>query len=201
MKVPATILRGAVGLALATAAWLSTSGPAVSAPIALAPGDRAPVLAGETRNAGRVVSDYSSHPATVVNFWATWCAPCRDEMPALQRLHVKLEKEGLAVIGVELDDAGAQESSKFLADLGITYPVFQGTAALTKEWGGVGILPTTFLVDRQGKVLRRYVGATPEQIRGFVADLEAVFQGRPMSTEVTPPSPGGHPATPQQPPK
>ncbi len=156
---------------------------------ALAPGDPAPPLEGRTLSGDDLAVSWDAQKLALVSFWATWCVPCRDEMPVLQSLQARRAKDGLLVIGVELDRTSDEASRKFLADLGVTYPVLRGGAEISEQWGGIGILPTSFVVSAQGKLVRKYVGATPEQVRGLVADVEALLEGRPLGKIVEPARP------------
>jgi thiol-disulfide isomerase/thioredoxin len=153
----------------------------LSAGLALAPGDPAPFLTG-TDLAGEVSTiRWKDHAATIVNFWATWCDPCRDEMPALQDLYSRKAEDGLAVVGVHLLGSSKTEISAFVEETGARYPILLGDISIAHRWT-VGLLPTTFLVDGKGVVVRRYVGATPQQIEGLIADAEAFLEGRSLGT-------------------
>ena len=99
--------------------------------------------------AGRVV---------VVNFWATWCPPCRLEMPSLQKLHERRGGDGVVVLGFSTDVGADAGVSAFLEERGITYPVGKATAAHHRAFGGIPGIPTTFVLDRQGRVRHRVVG-------------------------------------------
>jgi len=154
--------------------------------MALAPGDPAPNFRGTTPSGERVIADYAASRLTVVNFWATWCEPCKDEMPALQRLHDERSGDGLTILGVVLENIDNGPLQAFVDDMGVGYTVLVPRAGVGEKWGGVGIMPTTFLVDQQGKILRRYVGATPEQIDGLVFDIVAALEGRPMGPVIVP---------------
>ena len=95
----------------------------------------------------------------LVNFWATWCAPCVEEMPALERLHSELADEGLAVLAVSQDRDGAAVVEPFLARIELQQlPVYlDATGVLGRAFALKG-LPTTFLIDREGRVLAGLVG-------------------------------------------
>jgi peroxiredoxin len=88
----------------------------------------------------------------LINFWATWCAPCREEMPMLGALHERLAPRGFSVAGIALDDV--QQAREFIEELGITYPNMVGGAdvmAVGVQYGNrAGLLPYSVLVDRQG---------------------------------------------------
>jgi len=153
----------------------------VSAGLALAPGDPAPFLTGSDLTGEITTIRWSKNAATIVNFWATWCEPCRDEMPALQALYERKTDDNLAVVGVHLLGSSMKEISTFVEETGARYPILLGDVSVAQKWT-VGLLPTTFLVDGKGIVVRRYVGATPQQIEGLIADAEAFLDGRPLGT-------------------
>ena len=93
----------------------------------------------------------------IVNFWATWCPPCREEIPELVELQTKY-KDRLQIIGVSVDeDASPQEVNAFAAKVGINYPVVMGKD-IAKEYGGVPALPTSFMVNKDGGIVQKHVG-------------------------------------------
>ena len=107
---------------------------------------------------GKVVStaDWKGK-AVLLNFWATWCPPCRVEIPILIALQRKYEGR-LLIIGVSEDDGSPEEVLKFANSAGINYPVVMATPELLAAWGGVAALPTTFLINPEGRVLQRHRG-------------------------------------------
>jgi cytochrome c biogenesis protein CcmG/thiol:disulfide interchange protein DsbE len=108
---------------------------------------------------GRTVrlSDYRGK-AVLLNFWATWCSPCKIEMPWFDELQNKYRAQGLEVIGIAMDDAGEETVAKFVKDLGVNYTILMGKEALGEAYGGVLGLPTTFYIDRQGRIVDQVVG-------------------------------------------
>ena len=166
---------------------LMGAGRSVRYGLALAPGDPAPKielpsLTGETRP-----HVFGDHAFTLVNFWATWCKPCREEMPALQRLSDKHRDDGLAVLGLLFDPQSDNEGARrYLDEVGVRYPTMRASLDTLRGWGGIGMFPTTFLIDREGKVVRRYVGASPTQIDGLMEDVDAALAGRPLGSMVLP---------------
>ena len=106
----------------------------------------------------------------LVNFWATWCPPCRAEMPGFQDAYEARRGDGFTVIGVSTDQGPRSQVVSFLRDRGIEYPVAMATAEIDAAFGGVASLPTSFLIDRRGRV--RYT------VRGFFAEpaLRAAVQ-------------------------
>ncbi len=169
----------------ALAALVSESRPALGQ-TALAPGDPAPQLSGVTFPVKtRYAADWSRNKLTLVNFWATWCEPCREEMPVLQQLFEDQVVRGFRVVGVferwEIDQVNA-----YLEEIPVTYTLLWPDAIVDHYWGKIIFKPTSFLIDQNGRVLRRYVGASPEQVKGLVADVEAALDGRPLPTQVMP---------------
>jgi thiol-disulfide isomerase/thioredoxin len=112
----------------------------------------------------------------LVNYWATWCGPCREEMPGLVRLSEELGPEGLAVVGVSIDEGSREKVQQFVEEFHVTYPV-AFPASLSPMAQGMAGVPTTILVDRDGRVAKTYVGAVEE--RDFRADVRVLLaEGR-----------------------
>jgi len=103
------------------------------------------------------LSDYRGK-AVLLNFWATWCAPCKIEMPWFVDLQKQYASQGLQVIGVAMDDSGDEAIAKFAKQMGVNYPVLIGKESVGDAYGGVEFLPTTFVIDRQGRVVERVFG-------------------------------------------
>jgi cytochrome c biogenesis protein CcmG/thiol:disulfide interchange protein DsbE len=142
------------------------SGGNVAAHVGAAVGNFAPNFRLADVRTGKTVelSDFKGK-AVVVNFWATWCPPCKVEIPwfiAMQKIHAG---DGLQVIGVAMDDAGSGPIAKFADDLNVNYPVVQGTEKVADLYGGVDGLPTTFYIGRDGRVFKQVIG---EPSRGDV---------------------------------
>lgn len=93
----------------------------------------------------------------LLNFWATWCAPCREEMPALSKWQETYGRQGLRVIGVSMDDDAAAVR-EFLRQHPVAYPIVMGDARLAEQLGGVLGLPLSYVIDAQGRVIARHQG-------------------------------------------
>jgi thiol-disulfide isomerase/thioredoxin len=107
---------------------------------------------------GKPLTLASAHGKVVLlNFWATWCGPCRAEIPDLIELQDKY-KDQLQVIGLTVDEDDAGMIRRVVAGAGINYPVAMAPAALRMQYGGIAALPTSFLLDRQGRVVQKHEG-------------------------------------------
>ena len=115
--------------------------------------------------AGNAVrSDQFKGKVVVVDFWATWCGPCREEIPGYIALQKKYGPEGLVIVGVSLDRRGPEAVRKFAEREGMNYVVVMGDAATVEAFGGFDAIPTTFLIDRDGNIRDRKTGAAPTAV-------------------------------------
>lgn len=103
------------------------------------------------------LSDYKGK-AVLLNFWATYCQPCKIEMPWFAELQKQYAPQGLEVVGVAMDDVTPETIKKFASDLGVNYPILIGKESVADLYGGMQFLPTTFYIDRQGKIVDRVFG-------------------------------------------
>ncbi len=144
---------------------LALAGILLAVPVAATAGDvtPAPAPAWQLRDPdGRVVtSGQFKHKVVVLDFWATWCGPCRSEIPGYVALQQKYAADGLVVVGVSVDQGGPGVVRKFVADEKISYPVVLADDRIVEAFGGVEAIPTTFIIDRDGVVRYRKVGAMP----------------------------------------
>ncbi|MDH3640435.1 MAG: TlpA family protein disulfide reductase [Gammaproteobacteria bacterium] len=125
-------------------------------------GDRVPAFSMHDLQGRPVTSDGLAGRVVVLNFWATWCAPCRREIPLLDDINRRYTAEGVTVLGIAVGEPAATVST-FLRDFGIDYAVWVDppdapvSAGLVRQFGVVGF-PTTFFIDRQGVIQDVYVG-------------------------------------------
>jgi thiol-disulfide isomerase/thioredoxin len=96
----------------------------------------------------------------LVNFWATWCPPCREEIPELIELQ-KQYGDRLQIIGISEDEDSPEKVLKFAQQKGMTYPIVMSTPEVIESYGGVPALPTSFLLDTQGRVVQKHSGLYP----------------------------------------
>lgn len=121
---------------------------------ALAPNFTLPTLAGQPFT----LRQWRGH-AVVLNFWATWCPPCQQEIPWLIELQTRYAAQGLQIVGLAMDDDDLHQLRAFVKQNNINYPVLAAREEVAQQYGGVDFLPTTFYLDRQGRIVERVFGA------------------------------------------
>lgn len=104
------------------------------------------------------LSDYRGH-VVFLNFWATWCGPCKVEMPAMERLYRDYRRQGFAILAVSSDPEGAAVTGPFRDSLGLSFTIAHDPDAVVMRMYGVRTLPHTFLVDRRGVITHQIFGA------------------------------------------
>ncbi|HEY3633862.1 MAG TPA: TlpA disulfide reductase family protein [Caldimonas sp.] len=148
--------------AVAVAAVLAGTASSAIAPQATAPDFTLHAMSGPNlrlkEQRGRVV---------MVNFWATWCGPCRQEMPQLNRLYEKYKSSGFVLLGVNVDD-DTSKAAEVAAKLGVTFPVLLDTDKSVSKLYDLSTMPSTVIIDREGKV--RYVH------RGYLSGYEDNYE-------------------------
>ena len=130
---------------------------------------------------GRAITNASlAGKVVLLNFWATWCGPCREEIPMLAALQEHY-RDRLAIIGLSIDESPAEDVKAFAAGLGVNYPVVMSTRELEREFGGITAVPSTFVIDPQGRILQRHLGL----LQGPRTEHEVrVLAGLPSSATV-----------------
>jgi peroxiredoxin len=103
------------------------------------------------------LSDFKGK-VVILDFWATWCPPCKAEIPGFVALQKQYAAQGLTVVGVSLDTAGASVVKSFMKNLGMNYPVVIGDEKIAADYGGVSAIPTTFVIDRNGNIVTSHQG-------------------------------------------
>ncbi len=162
-----------IGLAAALAAsaavvyLLASRAPVSSPPSGLAPAEdenspdpdeKAAALSGPALDGRTLALSGFAGKVVLVDFWATWCGPCREEIPDLVKLREKLKDRGFEIFGVSMDEEGEKAVRTFTAKQPITYPVvLNGGERPPKGWTVPG-LPTAYLIGRHGEVLKRWFG-------------------------------------------
>jgi cytochrome c biogenesis protein CcmG/thiol:disulfide interchange protein DsbE len=130
-----------------------------------AKGSAAPAFELKSIPDGKPIALASLHgKAVLLNFWATWCGPCKIEMPWLVDLQTKYGPQGLQIVGVAMDDTSDKEIADFAHKMGVNYVVLKGTEKVGDLYGGVEGLPTTYYLDRSGKVVDKTLGLAGESV-------------------------------------
>jgi thiol-disulfide isomerase/thioredoxin len=117
-------------------------------------------------------SDFRGH-VLILDFWATWCAPCRIEIPHFVELQKQYGDKGLTVIGVSLDEQGPEVVKKFVKQFGLTYPIVIGDEKVVEAYGRVDAIPTTFVIDRQGHIVSRHMGYNDKEV--FEQEIQSLL--------------------------
>jgi len=118
------------------------------------------------------LSDFDGK-VVILDFWATWCGPCRLEIPGFVELQKEFGDKGLAVIGVSLDEQGPPVVRKFMENFNVNYPMVMADDKVVQDYGGIRAIPTTFIIDRKGKLIRKHVGyASKEE---FEKEIKALL--------------------------
>jgi thiol-disulfide isomerase/thioredoxin len=120
--------------------------------------------------------------AVLVNFWATWCGPCKIEMPWFVELQKQYGPQGLEIVGVALDDSGKEAISKFAQETGVNYPILLGTDKVGDAYQVQG-LPTTYYLGRDGRIVGRTFGLVSH--REIEKNIEAALKAAPVSAQGT----------------
>ena len=120
--------------------------------------------------------------AVLLNFWATYCGPCKIEMPWFVELQKEYGPQGFQIVGVAMDDASLEDTAKFAKEMGVNYPILLGKESVGQSYGGVSVLPTTFFLDRDGKLIAREFGLQSRSV--FVDHIKkAMSQGQAVQAQ------------------
>lgn len=157
------------------AAKTAKQDPPAATEFPLAPGFSVTDLAGQQIN----LADYRGK-VVILDFWATWCGPCRMEIPGFVQLQKQLGPQGLQIIGISMDD-GPAPVREFYKQFDMNYPVAMGSEKLGELYGGIIGLPTTFVIGRDGRIYDKIPGAVDRNV--FVTEVHTLLAA-PAGEEV-----------------
>ena len=149
---------------LESAGSKTTAGEVAQASAVAVEGELAPDFTLSRVDGGEVTLSELRGEVVILDFWATWCPPCRMEIPDFVELYEKYKDEGLLIIGVNLDGGDSRSVKQFSEEYKINYPIVLGNVKVTEDYGGIRAIPTTFVIDRNGNVREKYVGYRPRAI-------------------------------------
>ena len=108
----------------------------------------------------------------ILDFWATWCVPCRASMPLLSTMQGRYASRGLFVMGLSVDDGMPQDVQRFADRLHVRFPVAMASEGILDDYGPIRSIPTTIFIDRRGHIVRRVVGyVDQETLDGFIREI------------------------------
>ena len=110
----------------------------------------------------------------LLNFWATWCPPCRAELPELSEIYTRYKDRGVAIIGINLDEERDKDVKKFLSDRKIILPVLHGNNKVVEAYGNFFGIPTSFLIDKNGYMSKSFPGYQPKET--FEAEIKKIIE-------------------------
>jgi len=117
------------------------------------------------------LSDFKGK-VVLLDFWATWCGPCKIEIPWFIEFQRKYKDRGFSVLGVSMDEGGWQVVKPFVEDFKMNYPVVIGDDATAAAFDGVDVLPTTFIIDKQGRIVAKHMGlVSKDEMEKVIEDL------------------------------
>jgi peroxiredoxin len=157
----------------------SSSRVAASSTAGAAPNKLAPDFELKSMDGRSVrLSDFRGK-AVVLNFWATYCAPCRIEMPWLVDFYERYKSQGLEIVGVSMDDGNQEQVGAFTKEMHVNYTILLGNHSVGDAYGGARFLPQTFLVDRDGRIIQTLIGIKTKE--DFEDNIRLLLATRPQT--------------------
>jgi thiol-disulfide isomerase/thioredoxin len=124
--------------------------------------------------AGETVTNADFHGKIVIlDFWATWCGPCKMEIPHFKELYSTYADQGLEIVGVALDREGPKKVAPFVEAAGVEYHTVIGDQQIVTAYGPISGIPTTYVISQDGKIFKRYVGYRPKEV--FERDIKTLL--------------------------
>jgi thiol-disulfide isomerase/thioredoxin len=134
--------------------------------------EKAPNFTLKTKEGQTITLSKLKGKVVLINFWATWCGPCRAEIPGFKEVYNKYKSKGLEIVGISLDENGWEDVTPFMKQYSINYPVVIGNEKTAKAYGDIYGLPTSFVIDKQGYIVDKHVGLlSKEQLEEKIKGL------------------------------
>ena len=128
----------------------------------------------EATSGQQVKSEAFAGKAMLVTFFASWCPTCLQEIPVLVRMHKEFAPQGFSVVGLSVDQGDPSEVQQLMRRTGINFPVLMADISTAEHFGGVYMIPVSFLVNKSGQVVKKYPGPAPESL--LVKDIHSILQ-------------------------
>jgi len=129
-----------------------------------------PLLAG-----GNITLSSYRGKVVILNFWATWCQPCRTEMPSMETLYQRFSAQGLEILAVDIGEEAASVL-QYISRAGYNFPVLLDRARKVSSNYGIEAIPTTYIIDREGKIIGRVIGGIIWDNQGVIAAIDALLR-------------------------
>jgi len=164
----------ALGLGIAAGCGSNSDSATEAATVGGLPGNQAPDFALSTLTGDTLRMSDLQGDVVLVDFWATWCGPCKMAMPHLQEIHDEYRDKGVRIVAISVDRQGASIVKPFITKHGYSFDVVLTDNQIEKKFGGIPGIPTTFIIGPDGKVFKRFVGYQPKNTY-----LQAIKQLKP----------------------
>jgi cytochrome c biogenesis protein CcmG/thiol:disulfide interchange protein DsbE len=125
---------------------------------------KAPNFSLQTQNGKVIELSKLKGKVVLVNFWATWCPPCRAEIPDFIEVYNTYKSKGFEIVGIALDEEGWSKVAPYIEKVKMNYPVVLGSAKVVQQYGGIEGIPTTFIIDKNGYIADSQVGLLSKEL-------------------------------------
>lgn len=170
---------GVLAASLLAVSCISTCGSGVVRVVLAQALQPAPAFDLESLDGSRFTSQGLAGKVALVDFWATWCQPCIEEIPQWNELYARYKSKGLVVVGMTIRSGWASDIKPDAAKLKMAYPVVVGNDDVERGFGGIWGFPTTFLIDRKGQIFKKYTGTYPQKQGQVEADIQKLLAEKP----------------------